>query len=238
MTNQFMNRCDERQKALQTRGKLLETKLAILFQAETNSTGTMRRSYRPEFSLFSATGARKYLTDAERRRFQSTIANLAARQRLFCETLLWSGGRVSEILALVSDAVDLDNGSIALLTLKRRQEGVVRQIPLPRAVIRDLASEFQIRDAQLNAETASCRLWPWSRTTAWRLVKKVMAAAGVVGVPASPKGLRHTFGVRAFQGNVPPHLVQRWLGHASLRTTSIYGDVSGKEERQIGRAHV
>jgi integrase len=30
---------------------------------------------------------------------------------------------------------------------------------------------------------------------------------------------------------LPPHLVQRWLGHASLRTTSIYGDVIGPEER-------
>ncbi len=46
-----------------------------------------------------------------------------------------------------------------------------------------------------------------------------------------PKGLRHGFGVNAFQSNVPPHLVQRWLGHASLRTTSIYGDVVGAEER-------
>jgi site-specific recombinase XerD len=46
-----------------------------------------------------------------------------------------------------------------------------------------------------------------------------------------PKGLRHAFGVKAFQENVPPHLVQRWLGHASLRTTSIYADVMGPEER-------
>ena len=46
-----------------------------------------------------------------------------------------------------------------------------------------------------------------------------------------PKGLRHGFGVNAFQSNVPPHLVQRWLGHASLRTTAIYGDVVGAEER-------
>jgi hypothetical protein len=38
-------------------------------------------------------------------------------------------------------------------------------------------------------------------------------------------------GVNAFQSYVPPHLVQRWLGRASLRTTSIYGDVVGMEER-------
>ncbi|MGB7099167.1 MAG: hypothetical protein WBD95_10435 [Xanthobacteraceae bacterium] len=30
--------------------------------------------------------------------------------------------------------------------------------------------------------------------------------------------------------DVPPHLVQRWLGYASLRTTAIYGDVIGPEE--------
>jgi integrase/recombinase XerD len=62
-------------------------------------------------------------------------------------------------------------------------------------------------------------------------VKVVMAASNVCGVPAMPKGLRHTFGVGAFQANVPPHLVQRWLGHASLRTTAIYGEVIGNEDR-------
>jgi hypothetical protein len=34
-----------------------------------------------------------------------------------------------------------------------------------------------------------------------------------------------------FQSNVPPHLVQRWLGNASLRTTSIYGNAIRPEER-------
>ena len=58
-----------------------------------------------------------------------------------------------------------------------------------------------------------------------------MAAAGISGTPAMPKGLRHGFGVNAFQANVPPHLVQRWLGHASLRTTAIYADVIGPDER-------
>jgi len=43
--------------------------------------------------------------------------------------------------------------------------------------------------------------------------------------------LRHGFGVDAFQASVPPHLVQRWLGRASPRTTVIYGDVIGPEER-------
>ena len=43
------------------------------------------------------------------------------------------------------------------------------------------------------------RLWRWSRTTAWRYVKAVMVAADITGTPAMPKGLRHGFGVNAFQ---------------------------------------
>ncbi|CAM5194064.1 Phage integrase family protein OS=Bosea thiooxidans OX=53254 GN=SAMN05660750_03249 PE=4 SV=1 [Bosea thiooxidans] len=48
-----------------------------------------------------------------------------------------------------------------------------------------------------------------------------------------PKALRHGFAVAAFQAGVPPHLVQKWMGHASMRTTAIYGDVSGPDERMF-----
>ena len=61
--------------------------------------------------------------------------------------------------------------------------------------------------------------------------KEIMIAAGIHGSAATPKGLRHGFGVHAFEASVPPHLVRRWLGHASLRTTAVYGDVMGPEER-------
>jgi integrase/recombinase XerD len=67
----------------------------------------------------------------------------------------------------------------------------------------------------------------------WRRVKAVMALAGIHGPCAMPKALRHAFGVTAFEAKIPPHLVQRWLGHASLRTTAIYGDVIGREERSF-----
>ena len=49
--------------------------------------------------------------------------------------------------------------------------------------------------------------------------------------------VRHGFGVNAFESNVPPHLVQRWLGHASLRTTAIYADVIGPDERAFAARH-
>jgi site-specific recombinase XerD len=81
-----------------------------------------------------------------------------------------------------------------------------------------------MRNRQRDIELARKWICSFSRSTAWRYLKAVTAAVGITGTPAMPKGLRHGFGVDAFQSNVPPHLVQCWLGHASLRTTAIYGN--------------
>ena len=61
-------------------------------------------------------------------------------------------------------------------------------------------------------------------------VKAVMMQARICGRHASPKGLRHGFGVHAVRSGVPLNLVQRWLGHAQLSTTAIYADIVGPEE--------
>lgn len=57
-----------------------------------------------------------------------------------------------------------------------------------------------------------------------------MNDAGIKGVHASPKGLRHSFAIAALQTGIPPTLVQKWLGHSRLTTTAIYVDIVGKEE--------
>ena len=50
------------------------------------------------------------------------------------------------------------------------------------------------------------------------------------GPHASPKGLRHGFGVAAVTADAPLNLVQKWLAHAQLSTTAIYADTVGAEE--------
>jgi integrase len=154
--------------------------------------------------------------------------------RAFCLLLMWSGWRISEALAVTPAAIDREAGTIAFVTLKRRQTSVVRQIPIPVAFIADLTNVFDLARRETDPHFRTYRLWRWSRSTAWRYVKEVMKRARLSGSAAMPKGLRHTFGVAAFQA-VPPHIVQRWLGHASLRTTGIYGDVSGREEHLFAK---
>lgn len=193
----------------------------------------MRERPHDRFSLFGASGSRKYLNSAERRRFVAAAQRAPPNIRLFCLMLRWTGARVSEILALTPAAIDLEAGAVSIVTLKRRKSGIVRQVPLPADLVADLNRFFRLRIAQRDSRLATVRMWRWSRTTAWRRVKEVMAAAKIVGTPASPKGLRHGFGVDAIRCKVPLPLVQRWMGHASLRTTAIYLDVIGPDERAI-----
>lgn len=180
------------------------------------------------YSLYTGTGARKYLNGAERQRALDAADALPPKQALFVLSLAHSGGRLSEILALTPAAFQLDAGIVAIRTLKRRGHHV-REVPLPQRLITALDEAFDLRTAQGDPTQVNRRLWPWSRTTAWRLVKRVMRAAGLVGLAACPKGLRHAFGVVTL-GIVPANIRQKWMGHARPETTDIYSAVCGPEE--------
>lgn len=60
-----------------------------------------------------------------------------------------------------------------------------------------------------------------------------MQRAGVTSSAATPKGLRHGFGVAGVTNEVPLNMVQKWLGHTDIATTAIYANAIGEEERQI-----
>jgi integrase len=203
-----------------------------MFQTqEPKKTAATAPPRREGMSLYNSNG-RKYLNTAERRRFLGALDRRPPAIRLFCLTLMWTGCRISEALALAPRCFDLEAGTVEIETLKRRKLGVVRQVPLPPDLLGGLCAWSGLAAMQRDPYQAYRRLWCWSRSTAWRHVKNIMGEAQISGNSAMPKGLRHTFGVAAFH-SVPPHLVQRWLGHASLRTTAIYGDVSGPEERSF-----
>ena len=193
----------------------------------------MREQPYDGLSLFGRYGNRKYLNAAERRRFIEAARRAPPKIRQFCLTLGYSGARISEVLALTPSSIDIESGVASIHTLKRRKRGIVRQVPLPPQLLDELDHVFKLRDAQSDSDLATVRIWRFSRTTAWRYVKVVMAAAGITGTPAMPKGLRHGFCVKAIQSDVPLPLVQKWIGHASLRTTAIYIDVIGPEERAL-----
>ena len=152
---------------------------------------------------------------------------------MFCAVLAYTGARISEVLALAPSRIDTAAGVVVFESLKKRKRGVFRAVPVPAELLHQLESVCQNIEADCGLQNAKSVLWPWGRTTAWRRVKHVMAAAKIQGPQASPKGLRHGFGVGAIQAGVPLNIVRKWLGHARLSTTAIYADAVGKEERNL-----
>jgi integrase/recombinase XerD len=184
--------------------------------------------------LFQHDGSRKYLTQDERQAFLTAAAQFPHTVRSFCSVLAYTGCRLAEALALTADRVDLTTSRLTFETLKKRKRGIYRAVPVPLEVVTMLDFVHNIRRAQCRQDRGRTRrLWPWSPVTAWRHVKAVMQTARINGVQASPKGLRHGFGVAAVHAGVPLHLVQRWLGHAQLSTTAIYAEAVGQEEHDI-----
>jgi integrase/recombinase XerD len=152
----------------------------------------------------------------------------------FCHVLLYTGCRPTEARALSADRLDLKAQPITLATLKKRQGGIFRTVPVPPDLIKMLDFAHNLRKAQRRKDCGKAvRLWTWSEATAWRKGKGVMDAADIRGGQASAKGWRHGFGVAAVQASIPLNLVQRWLGHAQLSTTAIYAEAVGKEEHAL-----
>ncbi|MCH9638936.1 MAG: tyrosine-type recombinase/integrase [Betaproteobacteria bacterium] len=185
--------------------------------------------------LYTSDGKRKYLTSEERDLFLKE-ANQHERGEVqtLCLVMAYTGCRISEALALTADKIDLSNKTIIFRTLKQRDRIVFRAIPVPDSTLYALDLVHRIRKAQKGKLSGSkTLLWSWKRCQATKHICGMMQQAGISGAHASPKGLRHAFGVKASADTRNPRLVQKWLGHRSIETTAIYMDAVGDEEREL-----
>lgn len=190
----------------------------------------MQRAGTSQLILYGRDGRRKYVTPAERQRFID-IANSWPRAEVgtLCLTLALTGCRISEALGLFAGSIERDESVVVIRSLKKRGGIVFRQVPVPDHYLDRMMAVHELATAEPDAP-----LWTLSRTQAWTLIKRVMQAAGIrPGPHATPKGLRHGFGIHALRSGVPVTLVKRYLGHSRLETTEIYLDVVGDEEREL-----
>lgn len=197
----------------------------------------------PEMRLFSPTGERLYLTAQERQRFLSALDEEHPMERLFCHVLHYSGCRPSEALELIPQRVLIEEQALVFRSLKKRKKdarGRIKQpqfrtVPVPGVLIESLDLVYAIRALQKKQKGLDIPLWTMSRPTAYRLVKRVMDRAGIVGKQATGKGLRHGFGVAMVTAKkaLPIHVLSQLMGHTDTKTTEIYLQVTGEEKRQM-----
>lgn len=191
-------------------------------------------------TLFTLHGERKYLSAAERTRFQDCLSVIDdPTERTFCEMIFWTGCRPSEALVMSVFNIDLSEKAAVIRSLKKRgalKGRHFRAVPLPGEFIERLDAVHGIGAAQgMDDPVHAPLLWGFGRTKGWRLMRSVMDAAEISGVRGCARGLRHTMGVNAAIKHVPEARLSMWLGHEDLETTAIYITATGPEDRAIAR---
>lgn len=188
-----------------------------------------------EMRLFDTAGNRLYLNATERAAFLSVARQQAkAEVRTFCETLHYTGCRLSEALEITPGRIEFESAQITLRSLKKRRSDVYRTVPVPPDFLDSLVGIHRVREAVKRKKARDVPLWGWTRGHAWKIVKDVMIEAGIDGGPQrTAKGLRHGYGVNAITKGVPLNMLCKWMGHADIKTTAIYANAVGAEEQDI-----
>jgi len=163
---------------------------------------------------------------------------LGLRDRAMLELAYAAGLRVSELVGLRLQDVDLQDGFVRVFG-KRAKE---RWVPFGDSARTALAEYLHAARPRLRGKRSEDYLFlsergtPVSRTHFWLRLKHYAQQAGI-GRSVSPHTLRHSFAVHLLQGGADLRAVQEMLGHASINTTQIYTRVSIDHLRQVYRKH-
>lgn len=153
---------------------------------------------------------------------------LARRDRAILETLYSTGARVSELVRLNREDLDLVNG-LARLSGKGRKERIV---PIGRVAIEAIA-QCQASESRHGGSATADRTGPvfrnrrGGRLTA-RSVERIVArySGSLPGGRVSPHALRHSFATHLLDEGADLRAIQEMLGHTSLATTQRYMHVA------------
>jgi integrase/recombinase XerD len=164
---------------------------------------------------------------------------LGRRDRAILEILYGGGLRISELVGLDVDDVDLDDGSVLVRSGKG---GKGRRVPVGRAA-REAVTAYLVQSrpelvGKYGAGTARAALLlnarggRLSRQGCWKILKAYARAAGLED-RVSPHTLRHSFATHMLDAGADIRVVQELLGHASLATTQVYTLVSDSRLREV-----
>ena len=167
-----------------------------------------------------------------------TKDTLGLRDRTMLEVLYATGLRVTELISLTLDEINLREGSLRVFGKGSKE----RLIPLGEEAIAWLESYLKTaRPLLLGGQPGdilfpSQRGTPMTRQTFWHRIKLHAQVAGI-RTSLSPHTLRHAFATHLLNHGADLRTVQMLLGHTSLSTTQIYTHVARVRLQQLHAQH-
>lgn len=161
----------------------------------------------------------------------------ALRDRAIVETLYAAGVRISELVGLDLDAVDLDSGFLRVLGKGGRE----RMVPVgntARAALGDylergrpgLAPARFARRGDTDAVFLNARGGRLTRQGCWMIIRRHGRRAGLAD-RLTPHVLRHSCATHMLDRGADLRVVQELLGHARISTTQVYTRITADRLR-------
>ncbi len=184
----------------------------------------------------------RVLTRAQMETILDSLAGLAAsgdpiaqRDLAIVELLYASAIRVSELVGLDVDRVDLTRLTVRVTGKGAKERVVPFGVPAKSALTAYLESARPaLRAGPTPAVFLGSRGGRLGSRTVYTLVAGLLADVPGTG-PAGPHALRHTAATHLLDGGADLRAVQELLGHASLGTTQIYTHVSTERLKESYR---
>jgi integrase/recombinase XerD len=155
------------------------------------------------------------------------------RDRAMLEVLYASGLRVSELVALRLQDLNLEEGFL----ICRGKGGKERLVPLGRSArgwVRRYLAEVRPLAAKRPTDVLflTRRGGAFTRQGFWKLLRRAAAGAGLLA-KVTPHILRHSFATHLLERGADLRSVQMMLGHSQITTTQIYTHVSREKIRRL-----
>ncbi|GGW31673.1 site-specific tyrosine recombinase XerD [Vreelandella hamiltonii] len=163
---------------------------------------------------------------------------LGVRDRAMLELLYACGLRVSELVGLTGDAVNLRQGVVRV----RGKGDKDRLVPMGEEAAEWLERYLRTARPALMQDPTRPALFPgrgdraMTRQTFWHRIKAHSITAGI-SRPLSPHTLRHAFATHLLNHGANLRVVQLLLGHSDLSTTQIYTHVAQARLEQLHADH-
>ncbi|WP_203142509.1 site-specific tyrosine recombinase XerD [Marinobacter mangrovi] len=160
------------------------------------------------------------------------------RDRAMLEILYGCGLRVSELVNLAVDQVNLRQG-VVRITGKGDKE---RLVPMGEEALDWLSRYMREARGELLRQRPADALFPGNRAQAmtrqtfWHRIKLYARRAGI-NKKLSPHTLRHAFATHLLNHGADLRVVQMLLGHADLSTTQIYTHVARQRLQELHGEH-
>ncbi len=170
------------------------------------------------------------------RKMHDDVKRISYHQRYFIlvKFLLRTGGRIDEVLQVSPADVNLATNTIRMITLKQGRD---RKTGMPREKYRIIPMHSDLRDTYMQyllersiRQDSHDLLFPMKRQVVDLYLKKIQ---NDIGIRVHAHKFRHTFAVKAIMDNVPLNVLQQWMGHSSVFTTSIYTQITGMDTSEF-----